>query len=237
MNHIIDEKDQRIDHLVKTMTQMSKDIQQRNADFATVLDLLTGVKHMVETQAADSEIDLNNSPIYKWILQIIEMSHPGLIIVEEIERLRKNREDVDNAFEPLIERIGLIPGGVYENPLAAIDAISRRWDEVKTSYQDDETLRDIWFNLSRGIAEDEDLHPDTVEAFADLTDVCRNHRIEIPQYFGRRVLLNGEKGIVTNVVNDSVEDHFSVMVAGVEEFAPLDNEDRDILLEDLTFLD
>lgn len=52
---------------------------------------------------------------------------------QRIDELVNLTTSINDALETLVEKVGLIPGGVYKNPLIAIDAISKRWDETSSN--------------------------------------------------------------------------------------------------------
>lgn len=81
--------------------------QNLKADFATVLDLLTGVKKMIEAQATLNEVAIEHSEIYQWILKIIELSKPGSIIVKEIEDLRQQENDIKDHVDQILIKMDL----------------------------------------------------------------------------------------------------------------------------------
>ena len=111
------------------MEALNIENQNLKTDFATVLDLLTGVRKMVEEQAGLSEVAIEHSPIYQWILKIIELSHPGSIIVGEIEELRANERSIKQRLGLVLEELHL-DEELVEDPIIAIDAIYTKVEDM-----------------------------------------------------------------------------------------------------------
>lgn len=93
-------------------------------DFATVRDLLLGIKKEAEWVATNKGLDIEASPIYQWTKQILALSSPGKIIVDEIEQLRAELANAKAEAEAL---------------RTALEAIANKSDPEKPIRLDGET--------------------------------------------------------------------------------------------------